>query len=258
MFVSLTPNEDKVKEWEETREKCKKEYPDTDWDKYKPITEKELTSDDGKTKYPGFYIGDDHELYMFKEFSKDLTHSEKFEFFNLEAKFKSQYGVADNVEQIIEHYNREYSDPDRKFIILVTGYTLKTAEGEKFYKQGSYIGNCRSKNGLCRSEYSPSKITEEVKNNGYLIGFHIYPLPGTERYPSQKYNILKKYIMKDKTYVKGDYKVEILSHDPGNYWEHNGSVKIRVTNEGKVREDTETVFSLVNRIYNAQRFNYFY
>ena len=64
--------------------------------------------------------------------------------------------------------------------------------------------------------------------------------------------------MWDKTYVKGDYKVEILSHDPGNYWEHNGSVKIRVTNGGKVRNDTETVFSLINRIYNAQRFNYFY
>ena len=25
MFVSLTPDEDKVKEWEETREKCKKQ-----------------------------------------------------------------------------------------------------------------------------------------------------------------------------------------------------------------------------------------
>ena len=103
MFVSLTPDEDKVKEWEETREKCKKEYPDTDWDKFKPITEKELTSDDGKTKYPGFYTQE--QLYLgyipgldSLDYIRNLENSQyaTYREYNHEASLMLRYNVGEN------------------------------------------------------------------------------------------------------------------------------------------------------------------
>ena len=251
MFVKLTPNEIKVKEWWETLEKCKKETPELGgWDEMKPITEKELCADGGSPVYTGFYIGSDHELYLFDEFSTEPDYFDKFMFFSYDSKYKSQYGVADNPEQIMKHFKREFEDKDRKFVVLVTGFSLEHAESDKFYKQGTYIGECQSRCGFGKGEYNPSKLTEEVKNNGYLIGYHIYPLPGTEPYTSKKYQILKKYVIEGNPFSKGDTKIEIIKHGDGEYWRRNGDVTVQINYHGETKEEVMTVYSLVWLIYN--------
>ena len=246
MFVKLTPNEKSVKEWWDNLEKCKKDSPDLcNWDKMRPITDKELHSDDGSITYTGFYIGSDHELYLFNEFPNTPDYFDSYMFFYYDSKFKSQYGVADNPEQIMDYFKREFEDKNRKFVVLLTAFSLDYAESDKFYKQGPYIGKCTS-----RGEYNPHKMTKEVKENDYLIGFHIYPLPNTEPYPSRKNQILKKYVISEEPFSRGDTKIEIIKHSSGEYWRRNGDVTVRITRAGETTEETMTVVGLVYIIYN--------
>ena len=254
MFKKLTPDESLVKEWWKTWEKCKKEYPNDSWDDMHPLTDRELCSDDRKTTYPGFYIGPEHELYLFKEFKENPDHFDSYMFFSLDGDFKSQYGVADNPEQIIKRFKREYEDPTREFVVLCDGIPIDMADGnEKFYKNGPYIGKAKVRGW--GSDYSPSKKTEEIKKNGYLIGYHIYPLPGTEPYPSRKYSVLKKYVMADKPAIKGDTKIEIINHGPGDFWRRNGDVDVRTTHKGEVKEEHMTTWCAISLMVNLIYYN---
>lgn len=249
MFVSLTPNEDKVKDWWERWAKCKAEYSDPSWDRMKPMTENALVLDDGR-EFPGFYCGSEHELNLFKEFPKEPDYYDSYMFFSTDIDFKTQYGVADTPEQIIEEFKREYNDQTRQFVVVCRGILIEEAdENEKFYKQGPYIGKAKSGRD---GEYNPFKKTEEIKKNGYLIQYHIYPLPGTEPYPSWKYNVIKKYVIPEKPAIKNGCKIEIISHGEGdNWWRRNGDVDVRFSKDGKViKENHMTMFCAVQVITN--------
>ena len=62
MFVNLTPDEEKVKDWWKRWKECSEKYPNDSWDGMEPITETGLIG------YPGFYQGDHYDLEMFTEF----------------------------------------------------------------------------------------------------------------------------------------------------------------------------------------------
>lgn len=55
---------------------------------------------------------------------------------------RSEYGVADSVEQIVSHYP-EVNNPNREFIITVTEVRREdqpSKDGWRWHKWGSYIG----------------------------------------------------------------------------------------------------------------------
>ena len=257
MFVSLTPDDIKVKDWWKRWAKYKAESPDPSWDDMKPITDLELMDDETGKLYPGFYIGDVYDLPMFIEFPDTPSYFDEFMFFELDSRMKSQYGVADTPEQIIERFRREYDDPNRKFVVLVDGVDLESADNnEKFYKQGPYIGKAKYKGS---SDYCPDLKTDEIKKNGCLIRYHIFPLPGTEPYPSRKYSILKKYVIPGKPAIKGNKKIEIIKHDPGvEFWKRNGSVEIKKTIGKKSVIEHTTLYMAIWSMYNLIYFDFLY
>lgn len=254
MFVSLTPDEEKVKDWWKRWAKCKAEYPNSSWDRMKPMTEKALVLDDGR-EFPGFYCGSEHELSLFKEFPQNPDYYDSYMFFSTDIDFKTQYGVADTPEQIIEKFKREYNDQKRKFVVVCRGIPIEEADGnEKFYKQGPYIGKAK---GGWSGDYNPFKKTEEIKKNGYLIQYHIYPLPDTELYSSWKYNVLKKYIIPGKPAIKNGCKIEIISHSDGDsWWRRNGDVDLRMTRGDVVKEEHMTTFVAIQVITNLIYYNF--
>lgn len=87
---------------------------------------------------------------------------------------KSQYGVADSIEQIKQYFKEEIEDPNRKYFIECTPvHQEKENKGKgggwRWHKWGEYIGVLDSK-----CEYlDDEEFGEEFK---YVICFHIYPL----------------------------------------------------------------------------------
>ena len=186
MFVTLTPDPVKLADWNRRKEQCKAESPDDmkyTWDRMKHILDCELEG------HPGFYVEwNEYGFEDSKEFEgKRLTYDEKYKFFMKDDdifNWKCQYGVADTIEQIIENFQEAYDDPDRKFVVLVHAFPVEEADAnDKFYKQGPYIGNCCEiyEDGQ-KGDFDGSKLTPEVEKQGYIIGYHIYPLPGTKKF----------------------------------------------------------------------------
>jgi hypothetical protein len=84
---------------------------------------------------------------------------------------KSQYGVADSVDQLKEYFKEEIENPDRKFIITMTPVWQDKSNagkggGWRWHKWGDYIGNLNPK-----CEY----LDDEDFGDGfqYVICFHL-------------------------------------------------------------------------------------
>jgi len=85
---------------------------------------------------------------------------------------KSQYGVADSIDQIKEFFKDEINDPDNKYFIALTP-VFQDAEnkgkggGCRWHKWGEYIGILDSK-----CEYlDDEEFGDDFK---YIICFHLY------------------------------------------------------------------------------------
>lgn len=120
-------------------------------------------------------------------FDFNFTHEEFIEFkdmlnipyeisYNLFAPtfHKSQYGVADNVEQIKEYFKEEINDEARKFFIEVTPvFQEKENKGKgggwRWHKWGRYIGKL---NPQC--EYLDDEDFGD--DFEYILCFHIYEI----------------------------------------------------------------------------------
>ena len=84
----------------------------------------------------------------------------------------SQYGVADNIEQIKEFYKKQIKDKKQKFVIAVTPvYQDKENKGKgggwRWHKWGEYIGKLDSK-----CEYLDDE--EFGDDFQYILCFHLY------------------------------------------------------------------------------------
>ena len=82
------------------------------------------------------------DTYLFKDF--DGMSYEEIHRFDMDFD-KSQYGVADNLEQIKHYFRHEITDKTKKYVIVVsTVYQDKQNKcgfGWKWGKNGKYIGN---------------------------------------------------------------------------------------------------------------------
>jgi hypothetical protein len=87
---------------------------------------------------------------------------------------KSQYGVADSVEQIKEYFKEEIEDLSRKFIITATPvFQDRTNKGKgggwRWHKWGTYIGKLNP-----QYEYLDDEdFGDDFK---YVICFHLYEI----------------------------------------------------------------------------------
>jgi hypothetical protein len=87
---------------------------------------------------------------------------------------KSQYGVADNLDQIKEYFKEEIDDPDSKYFISLTPVFQDLENkgkggGWRWHKWGEYIGKL---NPQC--EYLDDE--EFGDDFRYVVCFHIYPV----------------------------------------------------------------------------------
>lgn len=90
-------------------------------------------------------------------------------------KMISQYGVADNVEQIKEHYKDWIEKPDTKWVIAVTPvFQDKSNEGKgggwRWHKWGNYIGKLNPQYEYLDDEDFGDDF------QGYVLCYHIYPV----------------------------------------------------------------------------------
>ena len=100
---------------------------------------------------------------------RPLTFEDEFELFD--DSYKSQYGVADSIEQIKNYFKEEIEDMEKFYFIEAKKfYQNSTDRGFPWNKMGKYIGNYH-----IRHEYFDM---EDFGNDfpGYLYMFHIYPL----------------------------------------------------------------------------------
>jgi hypothetical protein len=87
---------------------------------------------------------------------------------------KSQYGVADNIEQIKEYYKEEIENSNREFFISCTPvFQNKENEGKgggwRWHKWGRYIGKLNP-------QYEYLDDEDFGANFKYVICFHLYEL----------------------------------------------------------------------------------
>lgn len=105
------------------------------------------------------YIGPKNLFYGYHY----ISYEDEFEFFDFKKTDKSQYGVADSIEQIKEYFKEEINDPNNLFFIEVEKMT-----DFRWHKFGPYIGNYQP---MCE------KFKDEVFGpdfQGYMLGFHLY------------------------------------------------------------------------------------
>ena len=111
----------------------------------------------------------------FEEFkgSPNIPFSQSYELFKPEYQ-KSQYGVADSVEQLKEYFKEEIEDPDRKFFLSCTPVwqdkeNAGKGGGWRWHKWGEYIGKLDAQ---CE-HLDDEEFGEDFK---YIVCFHLYKL----------------------------------------------------------------------------------
>lgn len=100
---------------------------------------------------------------------KPLTFEDEFDLFD--DSDKSQYGVADSIEQIKEYFKEEIEDTEKFYFIEAKKfYQNSTDMGFPWNKMGRYIGNYHIRHEYFDMEDFGADFP------GYLYMFHIYPL----------------------------------------------------------------------------------
>lgn len=162
MLVKLTPNNDKVKQYNHNIRECKAKHPecslnevenledvfcpyphmlrDKVWTKYKPVAKDNRPN----VELHGIYVcglNADHFLSYLTDYERVI---------NLDSPiYWCDYGVADNASQVLDYYehllkeNNDYMS-ERKFIILMTPIFREDEPedgGWRWHKWGIYIGD---------------------------------------------------------------------------------------------------------------------
>lgn len=168
MLVNLTPNEKEI----ERRRGIAKEHNF----EYLPQCDERLM------KYGiGFYQCNFNFNFSYNEFLEfnidkgviNIPFEQSYEAFAPNYN-KTQYGVADSIEQIKEYYKEEIEDKTRKYFIAFTPvFQDKKNKGKgggwRWHKWGKYIGNLDR-----RCEYLDDEdFGDDFK---YVITFHLYLL----------------------------------------------------------------------------------
>ena len=162
MLVDLTVNEEVVARLKEV---CKEHN----------FSEKILCSHPDNHLETGVYrCGFDFNL-GFEEFLETANLSFEDEYQAMDLDMEVQYGVADNIEQIKEHYKRWLDDPKLKWVITVTPvFQDKSKKGEgggwRWHKWGPYIGTLNPQHEYLDDE----DFGEDFQ--GYVLCYHIYPV----------------------------------------------------------------------------------
>ena len=118
-----------------------------------------------------------HEEFLEFDINKnihDIPFDQSYEVF-APTYHKSQYGVADSIEQIKEYFKEEIEDPNRKYFITATPvFQEKENKGKgsgwRWHKWGEYIGKLDSKCEYLNDE----DFGDDFK---YVICFHLYQHP---------------------------------------------------------------------------------
>jgi hypothetical protein len=155
-------------------------------------------SSSAKTIEPGIYLtGFNFSPLSYFDFSEvsDNPKIEEYDSFNYcrGDDFKSQYGVADNIEQIKNYFKEVIEDTNRKFFITVTPvYQNKLSEGGgwRWHKWGEYIGEL---NPQC--EYLDDE--DFGADFQYVLVYHLYEVLETEKITKVKNKINKQFLVID-------------------------------------------------------------
>jgi hypothetical protein len=166
MLVNLTPNQ---KEIERRRAVAEKHlFP------YTPQCDASLMQHGDGFYQCNFDFNFSHEEFLEFDIDKgvhNIPYDQCFEVF-APTYHKSQYGVADSVEQVKEYFKEEIEDPNRKYFITATPvFQNKENRGKgggwRWHKWGEYIGLL---NPQC--EYLDDEDFGD--DFEYVICFHLY------------------------------------------------------------------------------------
>lgn len=173
MLVDLTPN---IKEIERRKKVCQENN----------IDERHLCSHENNHIETGVYRCGCDFNFSFEEFEelKSLSYSDEYQSMVYEWKYlengtkfplhmESQYGVADNIEQIKKHY-RQWIEKSDWVITITLVFQHKENKGKgggwRWHKWGEYIGNLNPQYEYLDDE----EFGEDFQ--GYVLCYHIYPI----------------------------------------------------------------------------------
>ncbi len=87
--------------------------------------------------------------------------------------YRSQYGVADNLKQVIKYLRPWVAHPERRFFITLSPIFQEKEypnEGWRWHKWGPYVGRLKNRREYLNDEdFGPDF-------QGYVIVFHLYEL----------------------------------------------------------------------------------
>ena len=150
MLVNLTPIQSEI-------DRCRAIAEGHNFD-YTPASEKMLMD--------GVYVSFNFRALEFEELGEQLTYEQQYGLYPDYS--KSQYGVADNLDQILEYYKEEIDSDDRFFIYVYPIYQDKSNRGNgggwRWHKWGPYIGQLTPE-----CEY----LDDEDFYVDYVLIFHI-------------------------------------------------------------------------------------
>lgn len=160
MLVDLTPNQEEI----DRRKRVAKEHD------FEFIPQSDPQWKQGTGIYQcNFGFNFSHDEFMeFKDYA-NVPFAQSYEVFKPDYR-KSQYGVADSIDQIKEYFKEEIDDPERKYVISVTPVWQKDQPewgGWRWHKWGEYIGEL---NPQCEYLYD-EKFGEDFE---YVICYHLY------------------------------------------------------------------------------------
>ncbi len=189
MLKDLTPNWEEIKKnslrWKELQDQgiITADY------EYLPSYKRRVNTDNipetsrlllgfEKGDIPGMYVEVNFRFDEFVEYPDYRpSYEDEFKLFAPHYK-KEQFGVADNVQQVLDYFFEECQDLDKNYFILMMPVKQNKENkgkggGWRWHKWGEYIGKLPRK-----YEYLDDEDFDNVEEfPGYVICFHIYPFP---------------------------------------------------------------------------------
>lgn len=162
MLVNLTPDLQEIKRRKQVALQHKL--------KYVPQSDKRLIIETGIYRCAFDFNFSEIEFEEFKGLC-NIPTEQAFEAFK-PTYHKSQYGVADSIEQIKKYFKEEIEDKERKYFISITPvFQNKENKGKgggwRWHKWGEYIGKLKP-------QYEHLDDEDFGKKFKYVICFHLY------------------------------------------------------------------------------------